>query len=123
MQLDNELSEIDTGTSIENEIVSAHTSIASWSGRQVSYKENEENEEPVSTTDNQQQVDTKSLSPGQSIHFQGKKIKLKAPEDETPVKQVPPHTGRNFTNAVWANFDPNQMVSQPCLLPGERQNA
>ena len=67
-------------------------------GRQVSYKENEENEEPVSTNDNQQQVDTKSLSPGQPIHFQGKKIKLKAPEDETPVKQVPPRTGRKFIN-------------------------
>jgi len=39
---------------------------------QVSYKENEENEEPVSTNDNQQQ---------------GKKRKLKALEDETPVKQ------------------------------------
>ena len=92
-------------------------------GRQVSYKENEENDEPASTNGDQQQVDTMSSSYGQSIHFQGKKRKLKAPEDETPVKQVPPHTGRNFTNAVWANFDPNQMVSQPCLLPGERQNA
>ena len=101
MQLDNELSEIDTGTSIENEIVSAHTSIASWSGRQVSYKENEENEEPVSTNDNQQQVDTKSLSPGQPIHFQEKKRKLKAPDDETPVKQVPSRTGKKIINSVW----------------------
>ena len=67
-------------------------------GRQVSYKENEENEEPVSANDDQQQVDTKSLSAGQPIHFQGKKRKLKALEDETPVKQVPPRTGRKFIN-------------------------
>ena len=70
----------------------------------MSYKENEENEEPVSTNGNQQQVDTKSLSPGQPIHFQGKKRKLKALEDETPVKQVPPRTGSKFINNL-ANFD------------------
>ena len=61
---------------------------------------NEENEEPVSTNDDQQQVDNKSLSRGQPIHFQGKKRKLKAPEDETLVKQVPPCTGRKFLNSV-----------------------
>ena len=89
------------GTVIENEIVSAHTSIASClPGRQVSYKENEENEEPASTKDDQQQVDTKSLYPGQQIHFQGKKRKLKAPEDDTLVKQVPPCTSKKILNSV-----------------------
>ena len=90
------------GTVIENEIVSAHTSIASClPGRQVSYKENEENDEPASTNGDQQQVDTMSSSYGQPIHFQGKKRKLKAPDDETPVKQVPTRTDKKFINSVW----------------------